>query len=502
MDRALRPASLQGPLAVRRLSALAGPASPRAAGSRVTVWAAFTACAVFAAATSAAACASMGMPPGGRPDKSLPVLLKVTPDTGALNVQPREVVFTFDRVISESPRGAASLEALVMISPSDGQASVDWRRKSIAVRPRRGWRSNTAYTVTILPGLSDLQGNALLVPLRAMFSTGGTIPRSVVRGAAFDWVGQRAAGGARVEATYGADTVLRYLAAADSSGQFEIARLPAGSLRLRAFGDQNGNRSLDPREIWDTVSMSLADSARTDFYMFAHDSVGPRIAEVTVIDSLAVRVRFDKPLGVATRVDTASFSLTRARDSVPIPLARALPAASFDSLAKSRQKARADSVAKADTTASGRRARARTDSLAGALVRDSIAQAQIAAVRAARDTVRRVAPPKPARAAPLAEYVLELGQPLPLSTNVRLVAKELRGLSGNPRTSERSFSRRPPPKDSVGTPGAKSAAPAAKPGAAGAVPGKPVAPPTPLPSPSASPSERGAAGPPTPAAPR
>ncbi len=491
MEHALRPPSRQDPFAVWRLNALIRSVAQRAARTELAAFAAFTAAfTAFAALTSAAACASMGMPPGGRPDKSLPAMLKVAPDTGALDVRPREVVFTFDRVISESPRGAASLEALVLISPSDGPVSVDWRRRTIGIRPRRGWRTNTAYTVTILPGLADLQGNVLQVPLRAVFSTGGVIPLGAVRGVAFDWVGQRAASGARIEATYGADTALRYLAAADSSGRFEIGRLPAGELRLRVYGDQNGNRALDPREIWDTASMSLVDSARTDFYLFAHDSVGPRIADVAVIDSLALRVRFDKPLGGA-RIDATSFSLTRARDSVAIPLARALPSAAFDSVAASRRKARADSIARADTSTAGRLSRSRADSLAAAQVRDSIAQAQIAAVRASRDTVRRVAPPKPARAAPAGEYVLELGEPLPLSTNVRLVAKELHGLSGNPRTSERSFSRRPAPKDSAGAPatkagGAAGAAPPAKP-AALAPPGTPPVTKPPGPGPAAAP---------------
>ena len=114
---------------------------------------------IFASAAMVG-CASQGIPPGGPPDVTPPVLISVTPDSGTVHVSPSSVTFRFDEVVSERPRGAPSLDQLVLISPSDGPPSVDWRRDRLVVKSRHGWRPNTAYSVTVLPGLTDLRGNA------------------------------------------------------------------------------------------------------------------------------------------------------------------------------------------------------------------------------------------------------------------------------------------------------------------------------------------------------
>jgi hypothetical protein len=406
-----------------------------------------------------AACASMGMPPGGTVTKLPPMLLKVTPDTNALHVKAKELVFRFDKVVSERPRGATTLGQLVVVSPSDGPASVDWRRQAIAVRPRKGWRPNTAYTVTILPGLSDLFGNALNKSIQVAFSTGGDIPHGAVRGIAFDWSAQRVAVDARVEAVTGADTSFRYIAATDSTGRFALTGLPAGTFRVRVYADQNRNASLDPRELWDSITVAVADSARRDFYLFPHDTVGPRLATVEVRDSVSLRVRFDKGLAAAPGVDAKTFSLRRVKDSSVIVITRAVPAAQYDSIATRRAQLARDSTARADTSKAGRAALARSDSLRAAARSDSIAQAQIAARRAARDTTRREPLPKPGRPAPLVEFVLDLAEPLVLQQQLLLSARDLTSLSGVTRSSERVFSRRPPPKDTTSATTKRGASP-------------------------------------------
>jgi len=181
----------------------------------------------FLLAALCAACASPGFPPGGAVDRVPPVLVRVTPDTGTLNVRPREVVFQFDKVISERPASVQSLEQLVVVSPTEGVVNVDWHRQQIRIRPRKGWRANTAYSVTILPGLSDLQGNATRTPVRTEFSTGARLTNGTIRGVAFDWVAQAVVRGALIEAVTGADTNVRYVAATDSTGRFSLGGLPA-----------------------------------------------------------------------------------------------------------------------------------------------------------------------------------------------------------------------------------------------------------------------------------
>jgi hypothetical protein len=407
--------------------------------------------------TRAAGCASPGMPPGGPPDKTPPVLVKVTPDSGALRVGARQVVtFRFDEVVNERTRMGASLDQAVVVSPSEGPVSVDWHRTYITVRNRKGWRPDLAYTVTILSGLQDLSGNATRKPLQTVFSTGSVIPHAEVRGVVFDWAAQQVASGARVEAMIGNDTVLKFLAVADSAGRFVLTTLPPGTLHVRAYLDANNNRVLDPREQWDSSTVSLADTASREFYLFAHDTIGPSLLDVTAIDSVTLRAKFDRPLLPGTPPAPAQFSLkyrdSTKTDSVPIAISRVSSAARYDTLTQQRKAFVLDSTMRADTSAAGRKAVQRTDSLARAMRQDSIAQAQIASVKAARDTTTRVERPKPSRPAPLSEFILELGQPLPFGKFATLSARDIVGLTGHvhkPARVKQFVLRKPLPKDST-----------------------------------------------------
>ena len=411
----------------------------------------------LAVAGLALACASASLPPGGHADKTPPVLVTVTPDTGAMNVRPREVVFRFNKVVSERPSGAPSLEDLVVVSPSDGGVNVDWRRQAIAIRPRKGWRPNTTYSVTILAGLADLRGNRLTTPQAVEFSTGGERMHGVVRGVAFDWVGQQIVRGARVEATSATDTTFRYLAAGDSAGRYALTSLPPGDWRLRVYKDDNNNHTYDAklREIMDSATVTVADSVRRDFYLFAHDSIAPRPTPVTATDSITVRVTFDKPLSPAAPLDVSHFSVTRRSDSSRVTVLRALPAAAYDSLAARRKKAQQDSVARADTSQAGRRARARADSLQARRLVDSLSAAQQALLKASRDTTKRDSIPRPARPAPLIAFVLELETPLVHKAGMQLEIRGVTGLTGAVRTSSNPFfwarPAPPPPKDTTTT---------------------------------------------------
>lgn len=410
-----------------------------------------------------AGCASQGMPPGGPLDKTPPQLLKVTPESGSLRVGPRQVVtFRLDEVVNERIRSGGALDQGVVVSPTDGQVSVDWHRSAITIRNRKIWRPDVAYTVTILPGLQDLSGNATRKPMRTVFSTGAVIPHGEVRGIAFDWMAQQPKSGARVEATIGSDTTLKFVAVADSVGRFVMTTLPAGALHLRAYDDANSNRVLDPREAWDSATVTLADTASREFYMFAHDTIGPSLLDVAPIDSVTLRVKFDRPLLPGTPLEASQFSLkmkdsTKA-DSVPIAVLRVSSAARFDTLAQQRKAFVADSTMRADTSVAGRKAVQRKDSLSRAARQDSASKAQIASVAALRDTTTRIVRPKPARPAPLTEFILELGQPLRYDVFATLSVRDAMGLTGHthrPARVKQLVLRKPAAKDSTALKAAK-----------------------------------------------
>ena len=369
----------------------------------------------------AGACASPGLPPGGPEDPDPPQLVAVTPDTMATGTAPRAVVFRFDEVVSERPRGASTLAGLFLISPRDGAPVVDWNRTAITVRPRRGWRRNTTYTVTMLPGLLDLRGNAREEGARTVFSTGSAIPSTAITGRVFDWVAGAPAARALVEAISRPDSVV-YITQADSLGEFRLPHAPPGTYTVRAFVDANSNRGFDEREMWDSTQVALTDSATVELLAFVHDTIGPRITTITVMDSVTLRLGFDRPLDPGRAIGASLFTL-RAQDSSIVPLRAA-------NAAREWERARA---ARSDSVAADSARRAPPQAPAPGRAPPAV---PIPAQPAGPDTLP--ARPQPSRPSPVSEVIVELERPLEPGGVYRLEAR-VRGLLLTRRTSSRAF---------------------------------------------------------------
>jgi hypothetical protein len=276
-------------------------------------------------ATILAACASPGMPPGGPVDTEAPQIVRIVPDSGKTGTSPPAVIFRFNEVVSERPSGAASLRALFIISPRDGEPRVDWSRDEISVKPRRRWKPNTAYTITMLPGLSDLRGNTRNTGAVTIFSTGATIPTGKIAGALYNWAEARTINRAGfVQAWPRGDTTTMYMTAVDSAGTYTLDHLPAGQYVVRGLSDDNSNRGLDRREAWDTVGINLTDTARLNLFAFIHDSLGTRLVSASVRDSVTVELTFESPLSLTQPITPAEVTV-RAPDSSAIGVLSVTP---------------------------------------------------------------------------------------------------------------------------------------------------------------------------------
>src|SRR5881394_3160446 len=97
---------------------------------------------LLAAASVALACASVGAPPGGPPDKEPPQIVHVEPESGA--VVPNfdgDIEIQFDEVVDEQSGsgGGASMSGLekqILLSPVRGPVKVSWHRSKVTVHPR------------------------------------------------------------------------------------------------------------------------------------------------------------------------------------------------------------------------------------------------------------------------------------------------------------------------------------------------------------------------------
>ena len=273
---------------------------------------------------SIAACASPGLPPGGPERHTPPLITRIRPDTNSVNVREKELEIEYDEVVSEHPANATSLNDLVLISPRNGAPRVDWHRSTLSIHPSRGFRRNTAYTVTVLPGIADLRGNIIRTPTVVKFSTGPAFPATVFRGTMFDWLSGLPVNTGMVEAQLVSDTSVVYLTASDSIGHYRMTGLPSAQYLVRGYVDANHNRALDPGEAFDTTRVFLSDSVNLEILAFAHDSSGPRLGTVAPSDSATLRAIFDTPLDPRHPLAVSQLSLT-ASDSSRIAIVSVEP---------------------------------------------------------------------------------------------------------------------------------------------------------------------------------
>ena len=386
---------------------------------------------LIAASLFLAACASAGPPPGGAEDRQPPRLLRVTPDTNAVNFSAKQATFYFDETINDRGTDAQDVTNMFLVSPSDGTPRVGYHRSRIDVRPRHGFRPNTAYTITLLPGLSDLRSNTMKTGATIVFSTGPTIPTLRITGTAFDWVGEQPVPKALVEAV-SPDSVV-YLAQSDSLGHFSVGPLNPGSYLVRVTIDQNQNHKADRGESFDTLRVNAPHPAPVELLAASRDTLAARIVTVSVIDSVTLRVAFDRLLDPAQQFPPANFHLAGA-DSVRIPITAVRTPFEEAERERARQQAVADSMRRADSLAG--RPRPTAPPPAAAAPADSI--------------------PKPSRPPPFTTISLTVSRPLASNTPYRLRVTTIRALSGRATESERSFTT---PRPAAPRPPADTTAP-------------------------------------------
>lgn len=407
----------------------------------------------LACTAAMAACASPGTPPGAPERLTPPAVLKWVPDSAATNVDTRYAIVQFDAVVSERPSAASAreLKDLVLISPRHGDIDVDWRRSSLRIRPKNGWKKNTTYTITIAPGISDLQNNVRDTAIITVFSTGGSLDNGSIRGTVFNWETGEPAAGAIVEGVPTSDTTSIYITKTDSIGNFKL-RTPTGNqFVVRSSINTLGDKVFDRRMAFDTTVITLSDTASVELRAFQRDSIGPSLGTIRYEDSTRLSVSFTGYLDPETKIDVSQFKLFDPdSNAVVIDSIGSIPDSSdMDSTVATDILVSKDTSGKTDTLI-----RTDTSSISDTLIRtDTLGKADTlirSDTLAKRDTISRdtvtadsiaakQTPVKRSIPALKREIILYLSRPLADDKEYTLAATGIKNPNGAVGDSKRTF---------------------------------------------------------------
>ncbi|MBA2564697.1 MAG: Ig-like domain-containing protein, partial [Gemmatimonadetes bacterium] len=151
------------------------PARP-ARGRRAT-----SALTLLAAGAALGACARTGFPEGGPVDDKPPSLVTTSPADRATDVSPESTIeIVFDEPLA--PNAQAQASRLIFFNPSRPDVVTDVDGEKIEIQPRGPLEPSTTYSVTLLPGLPDRRNIAMKEPVRLLFSTGGPLTLTLLKG--------------------------------------------------------------------------------------------------------------------------------------------------------------------------------------------------------------------------------------------------------------------------------------------------------------------------------
>ncbi|MFN2432951.1 MAG: Ig-like domain-containing protein [Gemmatimonadota bacterium] len=258
---------------------------------------------------AAPGCARTGFPEGGPEDRTPPAVVVTLPEDRAIDVPAdAEIEIVYDEPLAVGTQ--AQTQRLVLFNPDRPEVVTNVGGRKIEIQPQVPLEPQTTYSLTILPGLQDRRSNRTQEPVRVLFSTGGPLTLTLVKGVATQ--GGRPVAGATVRAV-NAERELGYTALTDSAGAFELPSVALGTYAVTAWNETNATEGFQfTLEAGDTTSFELprpGSGVDLAFELVVTDTSAARPVRAEPIARAALTVTFTDSLDAAAAPDPASVDL-------------------------------------------------------------------------------------------------------------------------------------------------------------------------------------------------
>jgi uncharacterized protein (DUF2141 family) len=207
--------------------------------------------ALFILVVTGSGCAKIGAPTGGPKDITPPKYVGGEPENYSVNFKGNRIEFWFDEYIQFK-----NLNQDLLISPPLKQRpSILIKQKSVRIDLLRDTlAANTTYTINFGNAICDLNEGNILPDFQYVFSTGDHLDSLSVTGTALNAFDHKPMKDANIQILlYDKlnDSVPlreppRYIGRANENGLFDIDNVHAGTYRILAVNDLNGNLKYDP----------------------------------------------------------------------------------------------------------------------------------------------------------------------------------------------------------------------------------------------------------------
>ncbi len=265
-----------------------------------------------------ASCANPRAPSGGPRDETPPSVVQTRPvqDTVDVSTSTEALRVEFSEYVERS-----SLPGALSVTPTfEQRPEFNWSGRAVEIKFPSPLRDSTTYIFTFDTNLTDVHSVSLEEPITVAFSTGPKINRGQVEG--------QVVGGRQGTPQQGVDVYAyvlppnvigprplpdrpSYRTQTGEEGRFGFDYMREGRYYVVALRDNNRNRQPDAEEPFAVPPRpalradSGAGAVPVPWLLARQDTTAPQLQRIRPISRQRVRVRFDEPVRLRTRVSEA-----------------------------------------------------------------------------------------------------------------------------------------------------------------------------------------------------